>query len=833
MSGAVPDSALGPYRVLDLTEGGYNWCGRILADFGADVIKIEPPGGSPTRKTGPFWHDEVDPERSLFWWAYCLNKRSVTLDLGSAEGSRRFRELAAGADIVLESFTPGYLDGLGLGYQHLRAINPTLVLTSMTPFGQTGPHARYKATDMVSWSMGGMQYVTGDNDRPPVRVSVPQAQLHAGAQGAAGTLVALWRRLRTGEGQHVDVSTQEAVIWTTMNAAPFPKVQGTNLERAGGAKQQAAGVSRTVYACKDGYLSGVIGGGTAGGNSMITLVKWLDSEGYATEAMRSRDWPRWDMYAALSMPGPEAEELLDAQARVAAFFATKTKAEIYERAIADSIIVAPCNTVKDIWESPQLKARKYWVEMDQPGVGKVAFPGPYVKLSEAPITLRTPAPSIGQHAAEVFSKVRTRSPAAPSASAQPGALPFEGLRVLDLSWVGVGPLTMKYLADHGATVVRVESVTRPDPARSVPPFAGGKSGFNRSQFPANFNTSKYGLGLNLAKPEAREVVRRLLLEWKPDILAESFTPKAMKGWGLDYESMRAHRPDLVYYSTCQQGQTGPHSRYAGYGGQAAALAGFYHITGWPDRPPTGPYGAYTDFVNPPNGVAAVIAALEYRRRTGRGQHIDLSQFECAVHYLSPAVLDYVVNGRVKERQGNKDDVFAPHNAYACIEGATSRAGGSWCSIVVTSDQEWQSLCAVAGKPEWVADPRFRTLVDRKRHEDELDRLIGEWTSQHDARELMHRLQGAGVAAGVVQAASDLWDDPHLLYRGFFRWLKHTECGPMPYTGPQFRLSETPSRMRWAAPMVGEHNELVLKEFLGLSDEEIGDLLAAGALETSF
>ncbi len=826
-------SALGPYRILDLTEEGYLWCGRLLADLGADVIKIEPPEGSNTRTLTPLKGDIAGPHESLFWWEYCLNKRSVTLDIESPEGRSQFLELAASADVVLESFAPGYLEGLGIGYESLRARDPGIIVASMTPFGQSGPYADYKATDIVCWSMGGMQYASGDEDRPPVRVSFPQAQIHAGAQAAAGTMIALWQRHRSGAGQRVDVSAQEAVIWSTMNVPPMPALHGEDVERGGGTRKRGGITSKTVFGCKDGFLSGVIGGGLAGGRSMTALVRWMDSAGFATEAMKARDWPAWDLYAVLATGGDDAAEFQAAQARVAEFFSDKSKAEIFDRAVQDSIIVAPCNTPVDIGESVQLAAREFWTEVQQGSGAPAKFPGPYVKLSETPLSIRRPVPSVGQHNEEVFSSLSARDKGQAGDVPDPPSLPFVGLKVLDLSWVAVGPLTMKYLADHGATVIRVESVTRPDPARSVPPFGGAQPGFNRSQFPANFNTSKHGLGLNLTKPEARDLIRLILREWRPDILAESFTPKAMKGWGLDYLSVREFRPDIVYYSTCQTGQYGPHAMFGGYGGQAAAMAGFFHLTGWPDREPAGTYGAYTDFVNPPNGLAAVVSALEFRRRTGKGQHIDLSQFECAVHYSGPAVLDYTINGRLFDRRGNLDDAYVPHNVYPCKQRNPPRPGGSWCAIAVTSDEEWKGLLAAMGDPGWGSEPRFATFAERKQNEADLDRLIGEWTTHRDAGDVMRTLQKDGVPAGVVQAASDLWEDPQLKHRNFFRWLEHTECGAMPYNGPQFLLSETPSRMRWAAPLVGEHNELVLKDFLGLSDDAIADLAAAGALETSF
>ena len=413
---------------------------------------------------------------------------------------------------------------------------------------------------------------------------------------------------------------------------------------------------------------------------------------------------------------------------------------------------------------------------------------------------------------------------------------FEGIKVLDFSWFGVGPITAKYLGDHGATVVRIESVSRPDGLRAGMPFKDAQPGINRSGFAANYNTNKYGLGLNLSKPEGRELVKRLIAKWQPDVLVESFTPKAMPNWGLDYPNVKEIKPDIIYLSTCQQGQTGPNAMYAGFGNLAASVAGFYHITGWPDREPVGPYGAYADFINPQNALAAVVAALEYRRRTGKGQYLDQSQAECASHFFAPAVMDYVVNGRVMGRRGNRDDVYVPHGVYPCAEPAETpaigRKGGYWCAIAVTSDREWDALCMAMGEPPWCREDRFATFLRRKDNEDELDRLIGEWTPGYEPHDLMRRLQETGVPAGAVQSQSDLWEDPQLKHRDFFQWLEHSECGPMPYDGLQFILSKTPGKMRTGHAMIGEHNEMILKDFVGLTDEEMVELLLAEVLEIS-
>ncbi len=409
---------------------------------------------------------------------------------------------------------------------------------------------------------------------------------------------------------------------------------------------------------------------------------------------------------------------------------------------------------------------------------------------------------------------------------------FKGLKVLDMSWIGVGPLTMRYLADFGATVIRVESVSRPDNSRTVSPFKGGEPAFSLGQFNANFNTSKLDLGLNLAMEEGRDIIRRLLCEWRPDVLAESFTPKTMGNWGLDYEHVDAMRPGIVYLSTCQQGHTGPHREYAGYGTQATCLAGFHSVTGWPDKEPVGPYGAYTDFVNPPNALVAVLSALEYRRRTGKGQYLDLSQLECAIHYLAPAALEYTANGRTPGRVGNRDPYYVPHGVYPCENEDETRIGGAWCAIAVGDAEEWRGLVRAMGSPTWAVEERFATPEGRREHEDELDARIAAWTKAFTMHDLMRLLQEAGVPSGAVQAGADLWTDPQLKHRGYFRWLDHPVKGPMPYEDVQAVLSKTPGKPRWASPLVGQDNDEVLKGILGMSDVDVAGLAERRVIETA-
>jgi benzylsuccinate CoA-transferase BbsF subunit len=393
---------------------------------------------------------------------------------------------------------------------------------------------------------------------------------------------------------------------------------------------------------------------------------------------------------------------------------------------------------------------------------------------------------------------------------------FEGIKVADFTWVGVGPITTKYLADHGATVVRIESHTRPDVLRLAPPWRDGQPGLNRSQFFASFNTSKYGITLDLSKPVAQQLAKKLVA-WA-DIVAESFTPKVMRHWGLDYEQLKQVNPRLIMLSTCQQGQTGPHALYPGFGQLMASLSGFYHISGWPDRPPAPPYGAYTDFIAPRFAATVLMAALDYRRRTGIGQYIDLAQYEASLHFLAPALLDYHVNGRILGREGNHSLRAAPHGAYRC------QGEDRWLAISVSNDAQWQNFLAALDHPAWGQEPRFATQSLRLAHRDALDPLVEAWTVQQEAEAAAERLQRAGVPAGVVQNCLDLHQDPRLAAWGMFQYLDHPEMGPSPYEGHQFHLSKTPGELRWAAPVMGQHNEYVFTEILGLSQKEIATLI---------
>jgi benzylsuccinate CoA-transferase BbsF subunit len=402
------------------------------------------------------------------------------------------------------------------------------------------------------------------------------------------------------------------------------------------------------------------------------------------------------------------------------------------------------------------------------------------------------------------------------------ARPLEGLKVLDFFWVAVGPMTTGYLAEYGATVVRIESRSRPDPLRNAPPFGRARQGLNRSGYYAAYNAGKYALGLNMAHPKAIDVVRRLV-RWA-DVVTENFTPGTMQRWGLAYEDLRDIKPDIIMMSTSMLGHGGPLSRQPGFGPVLSSLSGMTAITGWPDRDPTNPYGAYTDFIVPRFAVPALIAALDHRRRTGRGQHLDISQLEAALHFIAPLVLDAANNGREPSRTGNRHPAAAPHGAFPC------QGEDRWCTIACTTDAEWHALCRAMGSPAWTADDRLATMLGRKAHEDELERRVAEWTRGWEAQALMRTLQAAGVPAGVVQINRELFEDPQLQHRGHFVPMEHPELGPHAVQRSEFRLSGAPSEHPWPAANIGQHTVEVCEQFLGMSRDEIDALVAAEVLE---
>ena len=392
---------LSPYRVLDLTNERGLLCGQILGDLGADVIKIEPPGGSSARSIGPFFQDQPEPNRSLYWWAYNRNKRSITLDIAHAEGREILFRLVKDAHFLIESDTPGHPASLGLGYEDLAAKNPALIGVSITPFGQDGPKASYADSDLIILAAGGPLILTGDDDRSPVRVGVPQGYLHACADAAVAALAAHYERCSSGLGQHIDVSAQQSLAIATQSGILASPLGAAEYQRATGGVKSGSLVAQLVWPAKDGFISCTFLFGSALGVFTTKLMRWLGEQGWCDAATANRDWIGFG--AALASGAEPMSEYDRARKILSTFTASKTKAELLQLAIEKGFLFAPISTIEDVVESPQLRARDYFQDLEHPELGRsFRYPGPFVKFSESPIKYRRRPPLIGEHNRDIY-----------------------------------------------------------------------------------------------------------------------------------------------------------------------------------------------------------------------------------------------------------------------------------------------------------------------------------------------------------------------------------------------------------------------------------------------
>ena len=804
--------ALAPYRIIDLTRELGAVCTRMLAGLGADVVRVEPPGGDATRQRAPLIGREGAGLSA--WWAQMhTGKRSITLDEGSAEDRAFLLDLCASADaVVLSPDDRGVSWPLDLDEIGERA--PHLVRTAITPFGLAGPKAEWAGSDLVGLASGGLLSLCGDPDRAPLRVSVEQAYALTGAQACVGTLLALRARNLSGRGQLVDVSVQAGVANALGNSRLYYAMDGLVTKRAGGGRAFGTQGTRLIYASADGYVAY-----WRQPDSIRALARWFDEEGEP----RTFDPEEWAgrALAGGAMPTPEEVEALEAE--ILRFFAHRSTQELSEEGQPRGLMIYPVNTMADLVESEHLAAREFFEEAPSP-VGRLRMTGAPMKLSATPWRTGEVA-TAGAHGEAVRAEVAggQRVAGGVQEGRRVGARDlFRGIRVADFSWVGVGPNSTQMLAWHGAEVVRVESTLKLDTFRSGGPRPEGDTSPDGSAYWANHNRDKLGVQINLRTPEGVEAAKRLIAA--SDVVTESFTPGFMERVGLDYEAVRAIKPDIVMMSMSMEGQYGPHAQFRGFGLILQAAAGITGLTSWPDRPPTGTGVAYTDWVAMHFAASSLLAALDHRERTGEGQYIDLSQLEAMTYALDGALVAALNGAADTVADGNRHPEAVPHGVFAC------RGEDRWCAISVMSDAQWLALCRAMGRGDWAADAGLREAVGRKAREDEVEAGVAAWCGERTAEEAQEWLQAAGIPAHLVATMADVQHDPQLRARGHFWETDHPVIGPLTYDGPAYLLSETPAGPRNPAPLLGQHTEQVFREVLGYSDEELAELVASGALQ---
>ena len=793
-------TALAGTRVIDLsTHVAGPFCTRQLAALGAEVIKIEPPQGDPSRALGPFAGGAPHLEKSSLFLYLNTGKKSAVLDLNRLRDRETLGLLLQDADILIESFSPGRMAALGLAPEQLLAIHPRLVITSITPFGQYGPYRDYQADEINAYAWGGLMGVTGEPDREPLKNGGWQAQYQAGLSALVGTLAALAQRNRDGRGQQVDVSVIETValmvephmIWNYATS-------GAQRGRLG---NHSIIPPRGTWPCKDGW---------------VTVVPSLWRNWEAFYKMTSIEALQDERFATNEGRAHNADEIM---AILLPWMLERTREEIYHAAQRVGMPFGYVANVAEILTSPHLRARGYFVELEHPVAGRRTHPWAPALLQQTPYCWSR-APLLGEHTAAITAgrgresgndgswvnpQLSDGSPQSPLSEPLPPStdtLPLAGLRVLDLSRVWAGPLATKFLADCGAEVIKVQPVRHYDLARTD----------NVSGYWHQCNANKQAICLEFARPEGIALFKRLASV--SDVVLENFTPRVMKGFGLDYEVLHAINPGLIMIACPAMGSTGPEASYGALGESIEALAGIVAQTGY--RGEDQPMKSGINYADPIVGMqaaAAVLAALLYRGRTGRGQFIDLSMRETTIALIGEQIVDYSGGGPIPARSGNRHSVFAPQGAYRC------RGEDQWLTLCVRSDDEWSTLCSIIGRPELAEDASLVDAAGRRANHDALDRILGEWAREREAREATDMLQAAGIAAAPVLHVGDLIDDPHLNARGFWRSVDELGFGRNPYPALPFQLSRSPVQIRTAPPRFAEHNRRTLLDLLGLDEGE--------------
>lgn len=798
--------ALAGVKVLDwsqLVAGPY--CAKILADLGAETIKIErPEHGDEARHRAPFVHGSPHPEQSLLFLYLNTNKLGVTLDIESPSGRDRFMELIKWADVLVEDNTPRLLEGLKLTYDDLSQINPGLVMVSVTPFGQTGPYRDYKAHPINTYHGGGWGYFgpRASDGQAPFKLGGFFVEYACGLIGAVGTMGALYDQQVTGLGQQVDISKQEAIL-------SLARVQVDRYANEGDTQGGFYSAVRRgpvgIFPCKDGYV-------VESGNqpheqrALINLVTGSQAEKY-------------EKYLDENFRQEHFEEIGQL---VADWMMTRTKEEIYHQGQALGCPVGPVMTAKDIADSAQSSARQFFVEAVHPVAGRLKYPATPYRFSATPTAIERSAPLLGQHTEEVFSNrlhSGKQEPAAAAPVRQPvknsneeRRRPLEGVRIADFSWAWAGAHSTSLLASLGAEVIKIESMQRVDFVRKLSFTTGQKfTSVDESNVFNDINLGKLGARLNLGKPRAIELAKQLVSI--SDVVVQNMRPGVMERLGLGYEALKAVKPDIIYLSSSSRGTSGPERGYSGYAPIFAALSGISHITGTPDGEPCMLAGEI-DLLSAITSTLAMLAALTHRLKTGEGQHIDVSSSEAISVLIGDVLMDYQANGVVQTRQGNYDEIMAPHSCYRC------QGEDKWLSIAVATDEEWAALCQALANPAWTREPHFSTAEARRQNQPELDRLIEQWTSNYSLHEAMEVLQQAGVAAVPRFNAEELFRNPHLNSRQCWTKVVHPVLGEQTVLLPPWKLSATPPAHNIAAPVMGQHGEYVFGELLGLSDEEI-------------
>lgn len=787
-------------RVVDAADVKGEFCGRLLADLGAEVIRVEPPEGALSRTMPPFAQtpqNEGGEECSLYFAVRNAGKRGAVLDLQSEAGRETLHRLLSQADVFIESARPGAMEKLGLGFAQLHARHPALVVTSITDFGQSGPYAEYQGTNMLGVALGGMLHRAGIPEKPPVLIPGHLAYDAAGICAAFGTLLAFWQRLHTGRGQHMDVSALDATVGLTDWSLPNYTLNQQLGHRSG------TGIYN-LYPCADGYIR------------MIVLVPkhWRALKQWMGDPEELRD-PKYDQFIHRLVEAAKITPVLER------FFAGKRKTEAAAEAQRRGIPATPLLRPAEVLNNEHTKARGTFKALEiAPGItvqvaaGFLTVEGEREGPESGPPALDGNAAAFGARRARAEFEALLQK--APLATAE-GARPLAGLRVVDCGVGAVGVEVGRFFAEYGAEVIKIESSDAPDFIRVI------MSSYMNPAFLSS-NRSKQSFGVDLTKAKGRALVQQLVR--RADVFVENNGSGTMAKLGLGPEQLREINPRIVSISSQSLGSAGPWKDWIGYGPNTHPVSGLQHLWNYPEdeAQPAGSTAVHPDHLVGRLGMFAALAGLIYRARSGKGSHADAAQFETPIGLLADLFAQESLQPGGVRPLGNANPQAAPWAVLPCA------GEDEWCVINCRNDADWRQLVRVMGAPKWAQAPEYAGAAGRVAKRAQLEEALAEWTRTLEAREVMETLQSAGVPAAMVSHPGHHQTDPQLLHREFLKPVVQPGYETLLLEGPPFTGSDLAEPLVQPAPMLGEHTREIARTHLGLSAAEIETLIKEGVLE---
>ena len=847
MLGNAGPGMLAGVRVIEIADERAEYTGLLMAGLGADVVKIEPPEGSATRRIGPFLDDKPGPERSLYFWHYNRNKKSVALNLQDKTGQERLLSLLEGADVLLDSSCGAVNTALGLDREALQKRFPKLVISRMTPFGDDGPWANFEGSDLIHLALGGVMMNCGydpdpnlEYDTPPIAPQAWHAYHIAGEQLATGIVAALINRHRTGLGQDVSVAIHEAV-----SKNPELDIMNWVMRRVPLWRNTSRHATETP-------------------NHSPSIVHTKDGRWYISHGMGPRDLAnlvpmlsKYNMQADLQPPGPDVD--LKARAVPGSTASDETRAhmlDVVQRFVRAwtykdmpwldaqnaGLLWAPLRKPHENALDEHWLARHSFADVYHPEHGRsFRYPASKWLATATSWVVGRRAPLVGEDTETVLGEAVRK----PSVPAQPkpyereikSALhgkpfPLQGIKILDFAWFLASAGGTRFLAAMGAESYKVEWKDNPDTRLAAMAPVGGRAARDAATGPLpgvkdlnmggqfnNKNTGKRGISLNIRHPKGLQIAKDLVRIC--DVVAEGFSPGVLDRLGLGYDVLKKIRPDIIYIQQAGMGAHGVYGRMRTVGPVAAAFGGQADMSGLPEPAMPTSWGySYLDWMGAYGYALALLGAIYHREKTGEGQWIDASQCESGIFLTGATVLDWSANGREWRRYGNRSPYLpaAPHGAYRCL------GQDRWVAIACFTEAHWSVVANLAG----ISETRFAKLEDRLKHQDALDEAVGAWTARQTAEDVMAILQKAGVPAGVCQNAEDRVDkDPQLRHLKWLTEVTGTKIGTWPVYELPMKFSRTPAYIGGpidrGAPGYGEDNEWLLTSMLGFSKSDVEKL----------